>query len=155
MNKQHLSITPVDTPNLSKIVASLSHMGKLEVTDIGLVYLNIDDNYIHHLFALLPDNQAIKPDYFGPNLIGAHISVFYPEENIHCINDDLHQIHHFNVLNLFTANLDSKKYYALKVFSPSLLALRRRYGLTDKLSFKNHWIDFHITVGVNVNPLER
>lgn len=148
MNKPVLSMTQLVAPHLEAVLAPLSRTGKLCVTDLGLTYLDIDDNYIYQTFPLITNPQATLPDYFGENLIGAHISVIYPEEGIQCSNEDLQKPHHFTVSHLFTALLEDKRYYILKVQSPTLTALRRKYGLADKLCFKNHWIDLHITVAV-------
>lgn len=80
--------------------------------------------------------------------MGAHITVIYPEEspNIHIQLKELNQIHHFSIKDLVMAEIGPKNYYVLLVESPSLLALRRKYALTDLLNFKGYGIDFHITI---------
>lgn len=148
MNKRILSITPLEIPEIISVTASLSHIGRIGLTDLGLTYLDIDDEYIHRTFQLIGDQQATKPDYFDDSLVGAHISVIYPEEGVNCHKRDLNQEHSFSVSGIFTAILGGKRYYALKVKAPTLIALRRGYGLPSKLYFKEHWVDLHITVGV-------
>lgn len=96
----------------------------------------------------MPSQQIKKPDYFGEKSVGAHITVVYPEENKIINNRDLDQEHSFIIKDIVTAELGAKIYYILLVDSPSLLKLRRRYNLSDKLSFKGYSIGFHITIGV-------
>lgn len=148
MNNAHMSINTLSVPKLFDTVAQLPTIGQLKMNSLGLTYLDIDDNYIHSVFPLIQDPTATKPEYFGEDLVGAHISVIYPEEEIICHKEDLNKEHHFAITGLFSAVLEGNKYYALKIKSPSLISVRRRHGLTDKLFFKNNWIDLHITVGV-------
>lgn len=143
-----LSMKQLNVPKLFDTVAQLSMKGHLKMNAFGLTYLDIDDNFIHQIFPLIPDMLAMKPEYFGDDLVGAHISVIYPEEDISCYKADLNKEHDFAVTGLFSAVLENKKYYVLKVKAPSLISLRRRHGLSDKLVFKNCLIDLHITVGV-------
>lgn len=148
MTHSQLSMQQLSVPKLLDTVAQLSMKGHLKMNAFGLTYLDIDDNFIHQIFPLIPDMSAIKPEYFGEDLVGAHISVIYPEEDISCHKSDLNKEHSFTVTGLFFAVIENKKYYVLKVKAPSLTSLRRRQGLPDKLSFKNCLIDLHITVGV-------
>ncbi len=140
-------IEKLQLPALVSATSRLQCAGKLARSKNNLVYLNIDDAYIHDLFPLL-QNQGVKmPDYFGAGAVGAHISVIYPEENKAINNEDLDQEHHFVVKELITAKIEHKTYYAFLIESPSLLRLRRRLGLPDLLCFKNYAIGFHITIG--------
>ncbi len=148
MNNSLLAINTLSVPKLFDTVAQLPTIGQLKMNSFGLTYLDIDDNYIHSVFPLIPDHHAMKPDYFGDDLVGAHISVIYPDEETICHKEDLNKEHHFAITGLFSAVLEGTKYYALKVKARSLISVRRRHGLTDKLFFKNNWIDLHITVGV-------
>lgn len=115
-----------------------------------LTYLDIDDAYIHQLSGLLKNKPVKKPYYFSEELIGAHISAIYPEENIIVAPEDLGQKHQFTVQGIFSAELDEKKYYILTIESYSLLQLRRKYGLSDKPCFRGYSVDFHITIGVSL-----
>ena len=63
-------------------------------------------------------------------------------------SDDLNHEHEFEMKGAFAAEIGLKKYYALMVNAPSLLLLRRKYGLSDMLPFKGYSIGFHITIGV-------
>lgn len=148
MNNSQLSMSTLSVPKLLHTVAQLPTTGHLKMNSLGLTYLDIDDDYIHTLFPLIRDGYAMKPEYFGEALVGAHISVIYPEEDIVCHREELNKSHHFAITGLFSAVLEGKKYYALKVKSPTLVSVRRRHGLPDKLFFKNHWVDLHITIGV-------
>jgi len=134
-------------PALLNAASRLPSSGRLARSKNKLSYLNIEDAYIHDLFPLL-QNQAIKiPDYFGKQGVGAHISVIYPEEKKEISDADLGQEHDFLIKDLIAAKINQKIYYALFIEAPSLLQLRRKYGLTDLLCFKNYAIGFHITIG--------
>ena len=127
---------------------NLPHVGKLKTTLLGLTYLSVDNNYVHRVFALINDKELTKPDYFQPSGVGAHISVIYPEEKIKIPSSELNQDYLFEIIGLFSATLADKFYYVLKVDAPTLVSLRKRYGLSEKLRIKNHLVDMHITVGV-------
>jgi len=143
-----LSFTPLNLPELLTQAANLPTSGRLANSRDNLCYLDLSDDYIHQLFPFLQETEAQKPDYFGENLVGAHISVIYPEEKRLVGGSDLGQIHHFSIKGAFSADLGAKRYYVLLVNAPSLLLLRKKQGLPDRLAFKDHWIDFHITLGV-------
>jgi hypothetical protein len=140
----------LNNPKLLHAALKLQTTGYLLRSVEKLIYLDIDDTYIHQLFPLLRNKQIKKPNYFGEDLMGAHISVIYPEENILVYKEDLNQVHEFTIKEALTAKLDLKKYYLLTIESPSLLQLRRKYGLTDRLCFRSYWVDFHITIGVSI-----
>jgi len=135
-------------PELLNAASYLPSKGKLAISDNNLVYLDIDDSYIHQLFPLLENQQLKKPDYFGEKSAGAHITVIYPEEGKIINSEDLNQEHSFIIKDIVTAGISVKIYYVLLVESPSLLKLRRQYGLSDMLCFKGYSIGFHITIGV-------
>jgi len=142
------NIIKLNLPKLMNVASRLVSNGKLAVSDNKLVYLDIDDAYVHQLFPLLQNKHVKKPDYFGEKSAGAHITVMYPQENKTIKSEDLNQAHSFRVMDIVTADIDCKVYYVLLVESASLLELRRRYGLADQLCFKGYSIDFHITIGV-------
>jgi hypothetical protein len=147
---QELKVIELNEPDLIELASRLTHTGRIAVSDDNLSYLNIDDNFIHYLQPLLEDDTTQEPDYFdhSTNYIGAHISVIYPEEGIIIEPKDLNTVHYFTVTGLFMAECGQKIYYALRVNSPSLLKLRHKYGLQDKLQLQNHLLDLHITVGI-------
>jgi hypothetical protein len=147
---QNLPFTQLPLPELTAAAAKLNAAGQLHLYYGGLTYLDVSDEYIHELFPLLGDSQISKPDYFGRRSIGAHITVIYPEEQTIPDKEELNQAHSFQITGIYTAVLGIKKYYMLGVAAPSLLALRKRYGLADKLCFRKHLVDLHITIGVQV-----
>lgn len=142
-------IIPLKIPAILSELKDLSNRGKLAVSD-EIVFLDIDDEYIHRLFPLLKKLNVQKPDYFGEGLIGAHITVIYPEENVQIDRNEMGKEHHFSIKGVFSADINLKRYYVLMIKAPTLLELRRRYGLGDKLLFKDYLIDFHITIGVEL-----
>lgn len=149
---QELKITPLNIPQILKAALELPNVGYLEVSE-NYTYLNINNNYIHKLYLLLIQNihnkEIKKPNYFNKYSMGAHITVIYPEEKIVVHSEEIGQKHNFKITGIFSAIVNSKRYYALQIKSPTLLQLRRKYNLADKLNFKNHGIDFHITFGVS------
>lgn len=148
MQNANLKMIRHSFPGLSDVLSQLPTVGSLKMNALGLTYLDIDDNYIHHISPLINDKDAVKPDYFGDGLVGAHISVIYPSEETSCHEIDLNQQHQFSVSNMYSAIIENKKYYVLKIKAPTLTSIRRRCGLPDKLFFKNYWIDLHITVAI-------
>ena len=149
MFNSQLTMSRHNILQLNDSLSKLPKTGLLKRNALGLTYLDIDDNYIHQIFPLIKDNEIMKPEYFGDDLVGAHISVIYPSEETLCHAAALNQQHLFSVSGLYSGIIENKKYYFLKVKAPSLTALRRRCGLEDKLFFKNYWIDLHITVGIS------
>jgi hypothetical protein len=137
---------------LTTQAAKLSTSGILAVTNKNLIYLDISDDYIHQLFPLLDNknNLILKPDYFNKYLIGAHISVIYPEENTVIDPIEFGKHHNFSIKHLCTMQISAKTYYVLTVESNSLLELRKKYNLPDKLNFRGYNVEFHITIGTCV-----
>lgn len=144
-----LPFTKLNHPKIIKLASTFPRVGYLEVSADNLAYLDVEDTYVHELFPLLKLKGVYKPDYFGTNPIGAHISVIYPEENIVLREEDLHQEHFFKIIGNYTAEHNSKKYFVLGIESPTLSLLRHKYGLSDKPCFKNHGVDFHITYAIS------
>jgi len=143
-------IEKLHLPAILRVASRFPCKGKLDKSKNNLVYLNIDDAFIHELFPLLPGQEIKKPDYFAEGSVGAHISVVYPEEKKEITPLDLAQEHHFSINELITAKIGPKTYYALLIESPSLLQLRKRYGLPELLCFKGYSIGFHITIGTKI-----
>ncbi len=146
MNFQQQASMLLYAEHLPALFNELAHNGRLAITSSGLVYLKVDDAFIDQGFNLLSDKQAVPPDYFNPYL-GAHISVIYPEERRLSQLEQLGTHYSFTLQGLASLTIFPKRYYFLVVHAPELLRLRQLYGLTDKLLFKNHCIDLHITVG--------
>jgi hypothetical protein len=144
----------LDKEQLQQAISHLPKDGLLAQSPTGLVYLKIDDAYIHRVFPLLKEPGIIKPDYFqGERAIGAHISLVYPEEdnNLHNWQAEIGEQYSFTAGSVFSMRINNKHYYALKVVCPPLIKLRTRYGLPQKLCFKRHWVDLHITIGVRLS----
>lgn len=139
-------------PDLLARAQRLPLSGHLEMTADDLVYLNISDQFINELFPLLSNEESkiIKPDYMGPNLIGAHISVIYPEEGQPKSLEELDTLYDFQPIDLFSTRLGKKIYYAIRVLAPPLIELRGKYGLAPLLSFKHQLIPLHITIGISL-----
>lgn len=140
-------------PGLIESASKLPLKGQVLITPNKLIYLNIDDDFIHQLFPLVKSSHSEiqKPDYFGKGGAGAHISIIYPLENAQSLSKaELNQQHEFKIIKAVSALLGTKRYYVLLVKSDSLIALRNKHGLEDKLLFKNYWIDLHITIGTSL-----
>lgn len=149
---RNLVTQPVEVWDLDSVLSRLPTQGKLAETVEGLVYLDIDDRYIHDVFDLLKHTTAQKPPYFDTEHhgVGAHISIFYPDENNNLHPDDWGKIHDFKIRELVSAEINDTKYFVLLVNSPSLVTLRLKYGYPKKLSYKDYLIDFHITIGTQL-----
>lgn len=141
-------IEKLNQPEILHEAASLPMCGKLAVSSNNLVYLDINDEFIHRLFPLLKDKQVMKPAYFAKGSAGAHITVIYPEENTRMNKKDLDSPHSFVIKDLANAEIGMKTYSVILVESDSLLQLRKKYHLPDLLCFKGYSIGFHITIGV-------
>ncbi|HSW93123.1 MAG TPA: hypothetical protein VLJ15_02065 [Gammaproteobacteria bacterium] len=143
------NITSLKLPKIIDAARRLPLKGKTHLTENNLFSLKIDDDFVHQLFPLLKDDRIKKPNYFGEKSAGAHITIIYPEENKIIDANDLQQEHTFFIKDIVTAEIGIKTYYVLLVESPSLLKLRKKYGLPELLDFKGYSIEFHITIGVN------
>lgn len=151
ISQRPIQIDPIAVEGLDAALSNLPRFGKLKQNEDRLGYLDIDDNYIHKTYAFIK-NKTEKPSYFGKEafFIGAHISVFYPSENVILNDKDHDSLHHFKILSLFKAKYLGIRIYALKVKTPSLADLRRIYHLPEKPSYGDISVDFHITVGTKI-----
>lgn len=150
MSDKDLIISQLELPELINEARKINASGRLCISPQKLTYLDVDDQYIHRLNPLLPWKGVAKPDYFTEDLIGAHISVIYPEENFQPPEEDLSKEYIFEILGLFSAELKEKKYYVIGIYSPDLTELRRKYGLQEKPQIENKAVNFHITIGVSL-----
>lgn len=111
----------------------------------GFTYVKVDDDYIHALLPLLEleEEGFREPPYFrGKNSPGAHISVFYEDENV--IADEIGQTFHFTLEQIVIVKTSKNvSWVVLQVKSPELEALRVKYGKSPLL----HGHEFHITLG--------
>lgn len=109
--------------------------GQLIVKSDGFGYLKVDDDYIHVLFPMLglKEDGFKEPPYFRtPEAPGAHISVFYVNENV--IPEEVGQYFHFELKQIVIVKPSKDTSYAvLQVESPELEKLREKYGLSPKL----------------------
>lgn len=150
---KNLPTHSLEIDGLADILAKLPTIGHIAKAKSGLIYLNVDDRYIHDVFPLLSYTKAQKPNYFDydTDAIGAHISIVYPEENFlfHALDEGGR--HSFSVEGLVYTELLNHRYFALKIQAPTLIVLRQRAGLRKKLCFKNYSIDLHMTIGVEIS----
>ena len=65
---------------LNYIRVSLPKHGVLRRDEQGMVYVKIDNNYIHKLIEFIKAEGFKVPPYFGEGLHGAHITVISSEE---------------------------------------------------------------------------
>lgn len=126
----------------------ISQRGFLALSANKLLYLKVDDDYIHDLYPLLQSEVIQKPDYFRNKRAGAHISVMYPSEGLFAFTNQLGGEHIFQITEFVAAKIGHRIYYALMVECPGLSLIRKQLHLTDKLNFKGYAIGFHITIGV-------
>lgn len=109
--------------------------GQLMVKSDGFGYLKVDDAYIHSLFPMLGLEQDgyKEPPYFRTEEApGAHISVFYVNENI--IPEEVGYYFHFELKQIVIVKPSKETSYAiLQVECPELEKLREKYGLSSKL----------------------
>lgn len=143
-------IVPLDKPALLARALQLEPSGRIAISSNELVYLKIDDDWIHALYPYLHHETLKKPDYFANEGIGAHISVIYPEENKIIGPQELGQIHYFKFKAVIKVALGIKYYYVLTIEAPSLTALRRAYDLPNLLNFKGYAINLHITLATEL-----
>jgi len=139
-------------PEIIQAASGLNGKGKIEKSKSHYTYLNIDNAFILDSFPFLQrlDKNIIMPNYFAGETMGAHITVFYPNECRQIHQTDLGSEHEFRVKNIVSAEIGQKVYYTLLVESPSLLQLRKKYRLPEVLCFKGYAIDLHITIGVKM-----
>lgn len=134
---------------LNYIMASLPKHGILRRDPQGLVYVKIDNNYIHKLIEFIKGEGFKVPPYFGEGLHGAHITVVSPEETIyHAIGEisECGQVVRFQPKNCMIVHPPTwkagEKAFLITVDSPEMDKLREKYRLP-----KNTY-DFHITIGI-------
>ncbi|HEV8051038.1 MAG TPA: hypothetical protein VGP47_00980 [Parachlamydiaceae bacterium] len=129
---------------------NLSMEGQLIVKSDGFGYLKVDDEYIHTLFPMLGiiEEGFKEPPYFRtPEAPGAHISVFYVNENI--MPEEVGQCFRFELKQIVIVKPSKDTSYAvLQVTSPELEKLREKYGLSSKLF--GH--DYHISLAKKTTP---
>ncbi len=135
---------------------NLSKIGRLEVNEEGYVYVNIEDHYIHDLIAFIEDQGFEKPPYFeNSSLVGAHITVIYPEEattyHLYQLSERGKSIR-FKPKECIVVDAEKTgrkelegvdKICLITIDAPELEKIRKKYGLPKP----SH--EFHITIGVH------
>lgn len=117
--------------------------------DHAFVYLKIEDHFLKEIRGFLEEEGFIPPPYFGPGLVGAHITVIYPRE-MHEINiADIEEIGEIIPFTLKECQIvfpktweNIEEVFLITVDAPALADLRTKYG------FQEAKYDFHITLGV-------
>lgn len=128
---------------------NLPHHGILKNSN-GFVYVDLDDEYIHKLITFIQQDGFEEPPYFGdPGLVGAHITVMYPEE---ATKYGVKEIRECGEMVSFVPKKcqvvhpprwkEIDEVYFIVVDAPQLDQIRKKYGLPKR----EH--DFHITIGV-------
>jgi Swiss Army Knife, 2H phosphoesterase domain len=136
---------------LTYVEERLPHSGTLKATE-RLVYVDVDDAYIHELIGLIPDFE--EPPYFGKQGVGAHITVIYPDEK--CAISEIEECG--ETIDFFPKGCiavhppnwkEVEEVYLLIVEAPELDRLREKYGLPARQ------YDFHITIGCKKSKSEK
>ena len=136
---------------MSSVLKDVSFKGKLKKRDNGFVYIDVKDDIVDPFFAMLDEEGAVKPPYFGKDNVGAHISVISEDE----MTEDL-KIKELG--NEFTFTLrdvkstipegwdEMERVWFIRLDAPELNELRKKYNLPATYKAKGH--KFHITFAV-------
>ena len=131
------------------IFAHLPKNGILRKDERGMVYVKVDNNYIHKLIEFIKQEGFEVPPYFGEGLHGAHITVMTPEEILYYAIGEIKECGHVvrfepkdcKVVHPETWN-PGEVVCLITVEAPMLHKLRQKYRMPESK------YDFHITVGV-------
>lgn len=143
---QETSICPVI---LGYALQELPNWGVLKNSE-GFIYVDLDDSYVHKLVTFIQKDGFEEPPYFGsPNLVGAHITVIYPDEvEKYGINDiqECGKTIHFTPKDCKIVRPPNweeiDEVYFIVIDAPELDEIREKYGLPKRE------YDLHITIGV-------
>lgn len=145
--RKNLTFYELENSDLMREALLLKAEGFLQfIPDNKYCFLKVDNDYIHNLFFLLHECNSEKPNYFGEGKVGAHITVFYPEENTVLDLSDIGVKHSFKPVGLFKVLFNLNEYIVLKIASPSLVSLRQKYNLPEELNYKGYNIWLHLTI---------
>lgn len=119
------------------------------------LYVDVEDAYIHDLIREIENEGFTEPPYFGSSdLVGAHITVMYPDEVKEHGIQDIEECGQTIGFSLKDCQLVSpprwnevESVYVLTVEAPALDALRAKYGLPEKRHA------FHITIGIKLKDV--
>lgn len=134
---------------LSYIEQNLPHHGTLRSSN-GFVYIDLDDEYVHKLITFIQQDGFQEPPYFGDaSLVGAHITVIYPDETTKYGIKEMEECG--EVISFVPKKCqvvhpprwkEIDEVYFIVVDAPQLDQIREKYGLPKRE------YDFHITIGV-------
>jgi hypothetical protein len=139
-----------DDQVLEFIETSLLRQGTLHKDARGMVYLKIDNNYIHRLIDFIKSEGFEIPPYFGSGLHGAHITVIAAKETAeYQVGEIAEQVVHFKPKECQIVHPptwpEGEVAYLITIEAPALDEVRQKYSL-PKAKF-----DFHITIGIKQN----
>jgi hypothetical protein len=142
--------TAQEAPSCSQVLhyaeRQLPHYGVLREGE-GFVYVDLDDAYIHKLISFIQNEGFEEPPYFGAgDLVGAHITVIYPDEMNQLQIEEDGKVVDFTLKTCEVVHPPKWKEideaYFIVVDAPALDQIRAKYGLPKRA------YDFHITIGV-------
>jgi hypothetical protein len=119
----------------------LPSVGTLKQTEDGLIYLDLDDAFIHSLFPLIEEECIEKPPFFfGRETLGAHIGAILPTESNNMLKtffQELGQAFTFTIKGYYATTPESwkgvEKVWFLSLSCPELELLREKYRLPSKI----------------------
>ncbi len=134
---------------LNYIDKNLPNYGILKRSN-GFVYVDLDDEYVHALITFIQQDGFQEPPYFGDaGLVGAHITVMYPEETAKYGIKDMKECGEMVFFVPKKCQVvhpprwkEIDEVYFIVVDAPQLDKIREKYGLPKQE------YDFHITIGV-------
>ena len=140
---------PFCGPILNYVQENMQTCGTLKNAE-GFIYVDVDDAYVHELVQFIQNEGFEEPPYFGQaGLVGAHITVAYPEE---MEKYGVQEMEEEGLSVSFTPRScqivhpprwkEIDEVYFIVVDAPQLDKLREKYGLPKRE------YDFHITIGV-------
>ena len=131
------------------IFSCLPKHGILRKDEQGLVYVKIDNNYIHQIVEFIKHEGFVPPPYFGEGKHGAHITVMTPEETLYYALGDIKEcgrLIKFEPKNCQIVYPEAwgpgQQACLITVEAPALHHIREKYKIPQKK------YEFHITVGV-------
>lgn len=148
------SEAPVCQDKILHYSQQLPHSGVLKNRG-DFLYVDVEDGYIHKLIREIESEGFIEPPYFGSSdLVGAHITVMYPDEMKEYGIQDVEECGQTIEFSLKDCQLVSpprwkevESVYVLTVEAPELDSLRAKYGLPEKRHA------FHITIGLKLKEV--
>jgi len=136
----------------SQKLKEVSLKGTLKQTPTGFIYLDIPDDVMNGLFAIIDEDDISKPPYHlkSFNSVGAHASVFKEDEveekelNVKEVGKEFN----FSLGDFKSTNPDGwdevEEVYFVQIKSKELEDLRKKYDLPAKID--GH--EFHITIAI-------